>query len=127
MLLYTDKVDEALLLLLLFLLMNLLSEYSKCLWVCLDVVFCRFLYAGLLCKDRRIWVLVILGGFVLCFYGAWYGVSVVECLATIISIQIARCCLKNLQLVVLNRNSILLLWYSMHCWNAACNALCWAM
>ena len=65
MLLYANKVDKASLLLLLSLLMNLLSKYSKCLRVCLDVVFRRFLYTGLLRKDQRIQVLVVLGGFIL--------------------------------------------------------------
>ena len=70
MLLYTNKVDKALLLLLLFLSMNLLSEYFKYLWVCLDVVFRYFLYAGLLRKDWRIWVLAVLEGFILYFCSA---------------------------------------------------------
>ena len=51
MLLYANKVNEALLLLLVSLLMNLLFKYSKYLRVCLDVVFRRFLYIGLPRKD----------------------------------------------------------------------------
>jgi len=69
MLLYANKVNKASLLLLISLLMNLLSKYSKYLRVCLDAVFRHFLYIGLPRKDWRIRVLAMLGGFMLCLRG----------------------------------------------------------
>jgi len=69
MLLYANKVNKASLLLLMSLLTNLLSKYSKCLRVYLDAIFRRFLYIGLPRKDWRIRVLAILGGFMLCLRG----------------------------------------------------------
>jgi hypothetical protein len=86
MLLYADEVDKASLPLSSSLSMNSSFEYFKYLQVYLDVVFRCFLYAGLLRKDWQIWVLAVLGRFILYFHSAWYSVSIIKYSAAIISI-----------------------------------------